>query len=1288
MALRRRVEVLIFASLMVAATAASAAGGDLHLRRISPSGDDVPTGQEIVFQFDRAMVALGNMARSPADIPITIEPAVGCEWRWLDTSELVCRLPGKATLRPATRYTITVGSDFRALDGARLAHAVTSGFTTILPQVDWLSFQQWRSPVMPVYLLRFNLPVTAEAVAAHVGFNGNDGHNVAALADPFTKKREGPVWLSVEGMPGLLLEIENPQPATPLDARNAAGEARLQWLVRPAKPLEAASEYDLALAPGLTTPLGELSAKGGLPTRAHLETWGPFRFRGVACEDVHANSVDVAPGESQRVPCEPTSLRLAFSAPVPLSTLAVAEWKPAPRPLPEMKRKWLGYPVWYLGIPQDPTGAARNQSFPLPFDMKATSAYRITIPAGVHDAFGRTLAEATTVTVRTGHFAPFFDGPPDEAVLEAKVPTIVPLRFVNLKRLEFRYRRLLAQDLGHPVAPLRRPPAAATSILARSGLRVREDRIVTVPLGLRKLLGGHAGAAWGEISWAPGPGTTRSASQNFFGEVTPWQVFAKIGYFDSLVWVSSLATGAAIPQAKVAFYVGHPESLDRLERLGGKPDKTDLGGLAVLPGTLGFGADWFQPWENGALHYYVGVTENGRLALLPLDWSFRRYIGDASDYNLYENNAPAWGHLEAWAMTQQGIYRPASDVHFALFVRNVSNASLVAPPALDYGLKIEDPTGTAVLEQKHLKLGPFGGFATTLHLPKTAPMGWYAIQLSWPTSTGKESREIGRFLVTEFVPASFKVSAMLAGSQFAPGESVRASARARLHAGGPYSDADIKFSAEIDAEAFQPDTPEAAGFSFAANPASAPSSLAVGSIETRLDHQGEAATLFRLPENPPIYYGRLALEAAVKSERGSWVANRTSAQFAARDRFVGLHLEDWLLTAQSPATVQYLVVNAKGKPAAGAPVHLLLQRQVVTSARVKNAAGYFTANQQTMWKDEDSCRAVSAAKPGSCTLTPRHAGSYRIVAEVRDSEGREQTSTLQTWATGPGAVVWPQNKRVGLVPDKSEYHPGDTAHVLVQNPFPGAVALVTVERYGVLWKKTMPLAGSTPLLDIPIEPGFFPGAYLSVAVFSPRVDHPGSPDLGRPELALGYVALPVSGNGSSLAVKVTPAERVYKPGETVAVKVHVAREDGKTSAGTRLVAVVLDQGVLDLLEQGKDYYDPRKRFYAPPEGPDMLNFSLAEQLLTELQPKTGKGKSPGGGGGAGPDIRTIFKYSAYWNPTLATDAAGNANFSFTLPDNLTRWRIFVIAMTPAAAMGLGDASVRVNLPIQIQPALP
>ena len=49
-------------------------GGPLKILRISPSGEDVPVGKQILLEFDRPVAPLGRMERSPSEIPVAIEP--------------------------------------------------------------------------------------------------------------------------------------------------------------------------------------------------------------------------------------------------------------------------------------------------------------------------------------------------------------------------------------------------------------------------------------------------------------------------------------------------------------------------------------------------------------------------------------------------------------------------------------------------------------------------------------------------------------------------------------------------------------------------------------------------------------------------------------------------------------------------------------------------------------------------------------------------------------------------------------------------------------------------------------------------------------------------------------------------------------------------------------------------------------------------------------------------------------------------------------------------------------
>ena len=109
--------------------------------------------------------------------------------------------------------------------------------------------------------------------------------------------------------------------------------------------------------------------------------------------------------------------------------------------------------------------------------------------------------------------------------------------------------------------------------------------------------------------------------------------------------------------------------------------------------------------------------------------------------------------------------------------------------------------------------------------------------------------------------------------------------------------------------------------------------------------------------------------------------------------------------------------------------------------------------------DVARCEARSEASPGPCRLVPNTPGRYRAPAQVRETVGRTHTTQIGAWVRGKGRVVWntSNDDMLDIVPEQISYAVGDTAHYLVQNPYPGARALVTIERYGVLkqWVKTL-----------------------------------------------------------------------------------------------------------------------------------------------------------------------------------------------------------------------------------------
>jgi uncharacterized protein YfaS (alpha-2-macroglobulin family) len=68
--------------------------------------------------------------------------------------------------------------------------------------------------------------------------------------------------------------------------------------------------------------------------------------------------------------------------------------------------------------------------------------------------------------------------------------------------------------------------------------------------------------------------------------------------------------------------------------------------------------------------------------------------------------------------------------------------------------------------------------------------------------------------------------------------------------------------------------------------------------------------------------------------------------------------------------------------------------------------------------------------------------------------------------------------------------------------------------------------------------------------------------------------------------------------------------------------------------------------------------------------------------------RNTFKDTAYWNPTLHTDASGRAQVSFTLPDNLTTWTLAAVGSTSDTKVGQTTSEIVVTKDLIVRPILP
>ena len=1266
---------LIAGALSCATGTAAPVQTDLQIARVVPDGPAPASQRQIVVTFDRPVVALGEMGVG-AQSPVTVKPSLDCHWHWLDPRSLGCELDASTGLAAATEYTVSVKGGLRAQDGTQLAADYRWTFTTERPAVKEFSFRTWRAPGTPVVRLVFNQPVTRESVRSRLHFGSQAG--VLAEADPEVAE--------VRGQGG-------PQ------------EARRVWLVSPPAELPADAHVALLITPGLRAPDAPL-AGAEARTVVEFDTFPEFRFLGVRCS-AGEKSVLLTPAPLPAAPaCNPfATVSLVFSAPVTASEIkAHLELKP------DLAAGRSDYDPWANVYPgselESPHQRGAEYAVDLPEHLRAFTGYSMAGLGAVHDEFGRLQSGMDGMSWRTAHRPPRLKLTHPVAVLEKNAPTSLPLYVTNLTHIDIHYHTLT-------------PQGASGALTDTQPVDRVWDTAYATPARIRPLLGGGSGVVSGSFHPHPTPGRAGEAGadeeeddpgvprgrrdRDFFAEVTPFQVHVKLGHFNTLVWVTSLSTGLPIADARIRVfrddYQGLTGGLTAAADVLGE-GRTDADGIAMLAGRAILEPAESPPAADGR-SLMVRVDAAGDLALLPLDDSFEIDTYRASRGTFWSAYSPDRTHVRAWGATAQGVYKLGDLVQYKVYLRHENNLSLEAVTRrAGYRLEVVDPTGKTVHSQEDLGLSEFGALAGSFRVPPTAAVGWYEFRVGVP---GAPTLTAMRVLIADFTPAPFQVQTTLNGQAFSPGDAVEVSTKATLHAGGPYAGAAARVTARLFPQPVEVPAAAAAGFEFASvipvgDCASQPwpEVMTVHQSDASVDDKGELTTRFPLPD-AGMLSARLEVESAVRDERGKYVASHGGAGFHGRDRFVGLRATSWTFEEGKPATMQYLVVDAAGNIVRGVPVNITARVQSVNAARVKGAGSAYLTSYDTHWENQAGCSGASADDPRDCTFTPGRPGLYSITAHILDAQGRPHATEACVWVTGKGHVLWqePADMSLTLLPEKNAYQVGDRARYLVKNPFPGARALITIERAGIIKRWTQTLEGNTPVIEFAVEPDFLPGFYLSVVVVSPRVAPvPGAApldkdgvDLGRPTYRMGYVKVPVQDPYKMLDVTLKPDRGSYKPRDIVHIDMAaVPHRPWATHDPLEFAVVVLDEAVFDLIQDGKGYFDPYRGLYRF-ENLDLVNYTLLSRLIG-LQKFEKKGANSGGDGGAGFDMRSISQYVAYWNPSVPADAAGRAAVSFALPDNLTGWRVFAIAVTPGDRMGLGDAKFVSSKLTELRPVMP
>ncbi|MFQ5576880.1 MAG: alpha-2-macroglobulin, partial [Anaerolineae bacterium] len=477
----------------------------------------------------------------------------------------------------------------------------------------------------------------------------------------------------------------------------------------------------------------------------------------------------------------------------------------------------------------------------------------------------------------------------------------------------------------------------------------------------------------------------------------------------------------------------------------------------------------------------------------------------------------------------------------------------------------------------------------------------------------------------------------------------------------------------------------------------------------------------------PFRANRLVIEASATGPDNQFISGRSPVIVHPGPYYIGLSPQKYVSQAGEESAVDVVVVDWTGErlPETAVTVEFYRREWLNTFIANELGGGYWD------WDTKDTLLntvTVTTNELGEAVAAfiPPKGGSYHIVAAPAEPIAAEKNirSSIFIWVAGKEYVSWRRenNDRITLVSDKTAYRAGDTAEILIPSPFKGPhVALVTVERAGVLRHDVIRMESNSRIYRLPITGGDIPNIYVSVTLVKGRsATEPA-------DFKMGLLPFDVALQPKTLTITVDADTAQAQPGDDVTYTLTAANPDGTPAAGAELSFDVVDKAVLSLQPRAADilsaFYARRALEVNTAAGLSVSANRYLQQLAEDLDLETAAAEEPvfdaAGGEGAvfeaetavqatgapapaaakearaanvsppaGVDIRQEFADTAFWNARLITDEQGQAAVTVTLPDNLTTWTARGVGFTAATAAGEATADVVATKPLLVRPVTP
>ncbi len=709
--------------------------------------------------------------------------------------------------------------------------------------------------------------------------------------------------------------------------------------------------------------------------------------------------------------------------------------------------------------------------------------------------------------------------------------------------------------------------------------------------------------------------------------------------------------------------------------------------------------DSFLMTASGAGHFgYVVSTWNDGVT----GWNF--WLKD-SDYSW--ETRPTYS---AYIHTDRRLYLPGDRVYIHAIVRK-NDAKLTIPKDTVFNITVTDPFWSIVKEGSY-KSSEFGSFSTDFILQEEARLGSYSVNIEPQESTGgyyMMSNAFTSFQVEIFKNPTFTAEVTLRSPDIEDSTLLNLREVPNTDESNPWysSKYESTFSLEgvVKAHYYNGQNIKNIPFSYRIyrneyhdssywwdcfwwcfwQPSPEFYTEWTGTID------GDAFGFFRIPVNFSSFSSDYIYTAEVTIvDPLTWEEVVTPATLISQipEKYKTLSLDNPLRFLPDKRIIS-LSETIKGKmvPLYGKWNKSLegkYQYTLVRRAYSQMPVDDLRLSDITVSTFEETTVASGIIMSSGFTLESKWLSSWEYHLKVSPIVSSE--ITLPEYATTDVSlyVVWDfttQNHNIELIPEKSVYSLGETARVLITLPFTGWYVYITREKWGVIDSEYLPIEGNTMIREYLIDESAVPNMYIWVVAFP---SHFGTSSRGY---AVWYTEIITDLADKKANIQIDTSKSVYTNGEKVDIWLLLTDSRGKPMEW-EVTLMIVDESLIRLLWNID--LDIIPKFF------QKIPFTIKTSLTAigmERNKFLSRRWANGGSGGKWWNLseissRTLFKNTAYYNAAIKIGSSGRGSASFTLPDNITDYRIIAIAQTKSSNFGVGEKPLKVRRDYTLEVHIP